>query len=119
MPAGRRIPGVRQMSDKSGWKWFWGFTAAFAAGMAYVFWGTWSPDVTFIQPDCGTVYPVDFFARKWREFCVGGSLVPWELRSLVGGPYAWQELQYAAAMYLAALGVVYYLKGRGLPPLAC
>ena len=107
------------MNGKKGWLWFWGFTAAFVAGMAYVFWGTWSADVTFIQPDCGTVHPVDFFARKWREFCGGGSLVPWELRSLLGGPYAWQELQYASAMYLAALGVVYYLKGRGLPPLAC
>lgn len=107
------------MNGKKGWLWFWGFTAAFAAGMAYVFWGAWSADVTFIQPDCGTVHPVDFFARKWREFCGGRSLVPWELRSLLGGPYAWQELQYASAMYLAALGVVYYLKGRGLPPLAC
>ena len=45
--------------------------------------------------------------------------MPGDLRFLLGGPYLWQELQYALAMYLAALGVVFYLKGRGLPPLAC
>ena len=45
--------------------------------------------------------------------------MPSDLRFLLGGPYVWQELQYALAMYLAALGVVYYLKGRGLGPLAC
>lgn len=104
---------------KSRWVWFCGFSALFAGAMAYVFWGTWSSDVTFIQPDCGIIYPADIMVQKWREFCGGGALVPWDLRSLLGGPYVWQELQYAAAMYLAALGVVYYLKGRGLPPLAC
>ena len=104
---------------KSRWMYFFGFSALFAGAMAYVFWGVWSSDVTFIQPDCATTYPADFIARKWREFCSGGSLVPWELRSLLGGPYVWQELQYAVAMYLASLGVVYYLNGRGLPPLAC
>ena len=87
--------------------------------MAYVFWGTWSADVTFVQPDCQIAYPADFLLRKWREFCGGGAFVPWELRFALGGPYLWQELQYAAAMYLAALGVVYYLKGRKLPPLSC
>ena len=45
--------------------------------------------------------------------------MPGDLRFLLGGPYMWQELQYALAMYLAALGVAFYLKGRGLPPLAC
>ena len=104
---------------KRQWMWFGGFTALFSLAVAYVFWGTWSPDVTFIQPDCAIVFHQDFFLRKWSEFCGGGPLVPWELRNLIGGPYVWQELQYAAAMYLAALGVVYYLKGRGLPPLAC
>lgn len=104
---------------KRQWIWLCGFTAVFAAAMAYVFWGTWSPDVAFVQPDSAVTYPVDFFSRKWHEFCGGGSLVPWELRYAFGGPYVWQELQYAAAMYLAALGVVYYLKGRCLPPLAC
>ncbi|MBQ3098076.1 MAG: hypothetical protein IJC66_07960, partial [Kiritimatiellae bacterium] len=71
---------------KSRWMWFCGFSALFAGAMAYVFWGAWSPDVAFIQPDCGITYPADFMARKWREFCGGGSLVPWELHKLLGGP---------------------------------
>ena len=104
---------------KRQWIWFGGFSALFALAVTYVFWGTWSPDVAFIQPDCAVAHPVDLFARKWSEFCAGGSFVPWELRYLAGGPYVWQELQYAVATYLAALGVAYYLKGRGLPLLAC
>ena len=99
--------------------WFVGFTAFFAALMAYVFWGTWSTAVSFVQPDQPLAYPSDFLLRKWREICGGGAFVPGDLRFLLGGPYVWQELQYALAMYLAALGVVFYLKGRGLPPLAC
>lgn len=104
---------------KRQWMWLSGFSALFSLVGAYVFWGTWSPDVTFIQPDCAIVYHCDFLVRKWMEFCAGGPLVPWDLRYVLGGPYAWQELQYVAAMYLAALGVVYYLKGRGLPNIAC
>ena len=99
--------------------WFLGFTASFAVAMAYVFWGTWSPEIAFVQPDQGVIYPADFLLRRWRDFCGGGTLVPGDLRFLLGGPYVWQELQYSLAMYLAALGVAYYLKGRRLPPLAC
>ena len=99
--------------------WFVGFTAFFAALMAFVFWGTWSPAVAFVQPDQPVTYPADFLLRKWREICAGGAFVPGDLRFLLGGPYVWQELQYALAMYLAALGLAFYLKGRGLPPLAC
>ena len=99
--------------------WFVGFTASFAVLMAFVFWGTWSPMVSFVQPDQPLAYPSDFLLRQWREVCAGRSFVPSDLRFLLGGPYVWQELQYALAMYLAALGVVFYLKGRGLPPLAC
>ena len=95
-----------------------GFTAFFAVLMAYVFWGTWSPAVSFVQPDQPVTYPADFLLRRWREICAGKAFVPGDLRFLLGGPYVWQELQYALAMYLAALGVVFYLKGRGLPPLA-
>ncbi len=98
--------------------WFVGFTAFFAVAVCCVFWGTWSPSVTFIQPDQATSYPADFLLRKWRDFCAGGAIVPGDLRFLLGGPYVWQELQYALAAYLAALGVAYYLKGRGIGPLA-
>ena len=99
--------------------WFVGFTAFFAALMAYVFWGTWSPDVAFVQPDQPVAHPADFLLRKWSDICGGGSFVPGDIRFLLGGPYVWQELQYAVAMYLAALGVAFYLKGRNLPHLAC
>lgn len=98
--------------------WFVGFTAFFAVAVCCVFWGTWSPAVTFVQPDQTTFYPADFLLRKWNDFCSGGVLVPGDLRFLLGGPYVWQELQYALAMYLAALGVAYYLKGRGVGPVA-
>ena len=101
-------------------KWLLGFTALFAVVMACVFWGTWSPAIAFVQPDQPTVFPADFLRQLWSDICGGGrACVPSDLRFLLGGPYVWQELQYALAMYLAALGVVYYLRGRGLGPLAC
>jgi len=103
---------------KSSWLWFAGFTAFFAVAVACVFWGTWSPEVAFVQPDQWVCYPADFLMQKWRDMCGGFAVVPGDLRFLLGGPYAWQELQYALAMYLAALGVAYYLKGRGVGPLA-
>ena len=107
------------MRNRSLW-WFVGFTAFFAVVMACVFWGTWSTAVAFVQPDQGVIYPADFLRQLWSDICGGGrACVPSDLRFLLGGPYVWQELQYALAMYLAALGVVYYLKGRGLGPLAC
>ena len=34
--------------------WFLGFSAAFAALAAFVFWGTWSPDVAPVMPDSPT-----------------------------------------------------------------
>lgn len=95
------------------------FTAFFWLAVTYVFWGTWSPEIAFIQPDQGVDYPADFISRIFTRVAAGGAFVPGDLRFLLGGPYVWQELQYALAMYLAALGVVYYLKGRSLPPLAC
>ena len=107
------------MRNRSLW-WFVGFTALFAVVMACVFWGTWSPAVAFVQPDQPVVFPADFLRQLWSDICGGGrACLPSDLRFLLGGPYVWQELQYALAMYLAALGVVYYLKGRGLGPLAC
>lgn len=98
---------------KANW-WFIGFTAFYAITLACVFWGTWSLTKTFIQPDCPVMHPADCFLRKWHDFCSGGTFVPGDLRFLIGGPYVWQELQYALAAYLAALGVAYYLKGRGV-----
>ena len=31
--------------------WFLGFTAVFAALAGFVFWGTWSSNFVFVQPD--------------------------------------------------------------------
>lgn len=96
---------------------FCAFAGLFAALAAYVFWGTWGLDVTFIQPDNGITHLPDAVARRFREFAVCGTpFVPADLRLLLGGAYAWQELQYAFAAFVAALGVAYYLRGRGVPP---
>ena len=94
--------------------WFLGFTAAFAALIAYVFWGTWSPDVVPVMPDTLTCYPATYLADTLRGFWETGRLIPDDLKVFVGGPWFWQELQYAFALYFAALGVVYYCRGRGL-----
>ena len=106
-------------SPKSSLLWFAGFTAVFAVAMGCVFWGTWSASIAFVQPDQVVAYGADYLGDMWRRICKGDAFVPFDLHLLLGGPYVWQELSYAFAMYMAALGVVYYLKGRGLPPLAC
>ncbi len=95
---------------------FCAFAGLFAALAAYVFWDTWGLDVTFIQPDNGITHLPDAVARRFREFFMGSSaFVPADLRLLLGGPYMWQELQYAVAAFVAGLGVAYYLRGRGVP----
>ena len=94
--------------------WFLGFSAAFAALIAYVFWGTWSPDVVPVMPDTLTCYPATYLADTLRGFWESGRLIPDDLKVFLGGPWLWQELQYAFALYFAALGVVYYCRGRGL-----
>ena len=62
-----------------------------------------------------TGYVADF-VRGW---IANGKFVPWDLTAFVGSPYLWQELQYAVAAYFAALGLAYYLRGRGLSRLSC
>ena len=94
--------------------WFLGFTAAFAALIGYVFWGTWSPDVAPVMPDALTCYPSTYLADTLRRFWETGRFIPDDLKVFLGGPWVWQELQYAFALYFAALGVVYYCRGRGL-----
>ena len=94
--------------------WFLGFSATFAALIAYVFWGTWSPDVVPVMPDTLTCYPATYLADTLRGFWETGRLIPDDLKVFVGGPWFWQELQYAFALYMAALGVVYYCRGRGM-----
>lgn len=94
------------------------FTGVYALALAFIFWGAWSMNAAPVAPDCATVHPVNdasaWLARVWA----GCDFVPSDLMHVIGGMYFWQELQFALAAWLAALGVAYYLRGRGLSPLA-
>ena len=105
--------------SRRGWFWFAGFTAAFAALVAFVFWGTWSLDFVPVMPDAPTSFAPDDAARTLRSFLEGGRFIPFDIISFIGSPYLWVELKYALALYLAALGMAWFCRGRGLPPLAC
>ena len=93
---------------------FIALTALYAACMGYIFWGTWALDKAPVEPDNPIIYPVDEAARWFRALLAGGDFVPSDLMHVLGGMYFWQELQYALAGYLAALGLMFYLRGRGL-----
>jgi hypothetical protein len=90
------------------------FTALYVVCMGGIFWGTWSLDKAPIEPDNATFYPIDEMARWFRELVAGHDFVPSDLMHVIGSMYFWQELQYALAGYLAALGLMFYLRGRGL-----
>ena len=101
-----------RIGDRTGW--FLAFSVVFAALAGYVFWGTWSPDVAPVMPDAWTTYPATQLSDLLRGFWESGRFIPDDLKTFLGGPWVWQELQYAFAIYFAALGVVYYCRGRGL-----
>ena len=105
-----------RLSDKH--RWFLGFTAVFAVMTAFVFWGAWSLDFTFVMPDAPTVPSPDWFSEFWRRWCTEGKFHPTNALFLLGSQYFWQELFYAVADYCAALAVFYFLRGRGLGRLA-
>ncbi len=94
---------------------FLAFTALYAACMAFIFWGTWALDKAPVEPDNAIFYPINDGAKWFADVCAGGRFVPSDLMHVIGGMYFWQELQYALAAYLAALGVVFYLRGRRVP----
>ncbi len=98
--------------------WFLGFTAVFAALAGFVFWGTWSTDFAPVMPDCPFVYGPGYAAGVFRGMFESGKFVPADIYRFLGSPYFWQELQYALALYCAALGMAYYCRGRGLSRLA-
>ena len=98
--------------------WFLAFTAVFAALAGFVFWGTWSPDVAPVMPDCATTHSANWISDWIRGFCENGKFVPDDLKVFLCSPYYLQEFQYAFAAYCAALGLAYFLRGRGLSPLA-
>lgn len=99
---------------KSSRKWFAAFVATFAAAAACVFWGTWSLDMVPVMPDCPASFPVDYvedWLRGWHE---DGKFIPSDLIVFLGDPYFWVELRYVFATFCAALGMGYFLRGRGL-----
>ena len=100
------------------WGWFAAFTAVFAVCAAVVFWGTWSPEMAPVMPDCPTSYPVHWFRAWLVGWLENGKFAPAEAINWIGSPYIWTEFQYAFAAYMSALGMVYFLLGRGLPRVA-
>ena len=98
--------------------WFAAFTAVFAVCAAFVFWGTWSTDMAPVMPDCPTSYPVHWFRAWLVGWLENGKFAPAEAINWIGSPYIWTEFQYAFAAYMAALGLAYFLRGRGLPRVA-
>ena len=98
--------------------WFLAFTAVFAALAGFVFWGTWSLDMVPVMPDAEICYPHDHAYRCLRSIMESCKFHPLDVRNLLGIPYFWQELRYVMSLYLAALGMVYFCRGRGLGRLA-
>ncbi len=90
------------------------FTIVYAFALAAIFWGTWSPDRAPVAPDCATTYAVNDAAAWLASVWAGKDFIPSDLMHVIGGMYFWQELQFALAAWLAALGIVFYLRGRGL-----
>jgi len=100
------------------WGWFAAFTAVFAVCAAYVFWGTWSTDMAPVMPDCPTSYPAHWFREWLRGWLENGKFAPSDAINWIWSPYIWTEFQYAFAAYMAALGMAYFLLGRGLSRVA-
>lgn len=108
----------QKIGKSDNFRWFLGFTAFFWALMVWVFWGAWSPDAAFVQPDQAIHYPIDEFSRFFSDLASGGRFIPSDLFHILGGMALYQEFAYALAAYLAALAMAFYLRGRGLCPLA-
>ena len=105
------------------WGWFLAFTAVFAVLAAFVFWGCWSVCVTFVAPDDPisflTAYD-DIVTSWWNGFLTTGMMQPTDIlwSGLLGNPLFCRELKYVVSIYCAALGMAYFLRGRGLSHLA-
>ncbi|MCR5413371.1 MAG: hypothetical protein K6F50_01420 [Kiritimatiellae bacterium] len=98
----------------SKWGSFLAFAALFAAGAGFVFWGTWSMDLVPIMPDCPTSFPADYAEEWMRGWNRSGKFVPGDIIAFIGSPYFWVELRYVLPVFFAALGMAYFLRGRGL-----
>ena len=103
--------------------WFLGFTAVFAVLAGFVFWGTWSMDFAPVMPDDTGLVPQTYcevVSTWWRNFLSGGRIQPTDVlwSGLLVSPYFCKELKFAVALYLAALGLAWFLRGRGLSRLS-
>jgi len=94
------------------------FTAVFAVLAGFVFWGTWSLDVVPVMPDHPTTHAADHLSRFLDQWLTHGKFIPGDAIEFLGSPYFWQELKYVLSLYFAALGLAYFCRGRGLPPVA-
>ena len=106
------------MQKKTKYLYFPAFTALFAALAGLVFWGTWSPNITPVMPDAEITYPVDRAFRCLRYALESGRFQPFDIFNFLIDSYWWQELRYVVSLYLAALGMVYFCRGRSLGRLA-
>ena len=106
------------MRLKPKYAWFLAFIAVFAVLAGFVFWGTWSIGFAPVMPDCPTSYPVHWFRAWLAGWLENGKFAPAEAINWIGSPYLWTEFQYAFAAYMSGLGLVYFLRGRGLPRVA-
>ncbi len=97
---------------------FWAFAAVFAVAVGWLFAGAWSADLAPVMPDCAVSFPRRWLAARGGEWLANGKFVPDDLLVLLGGPYVWQELRYAVALFAAALGLAWFLRGRGLSRLS-
>lgn len=94
------------------------FTGVYALALGAIFWGTWSLDLAPVAPDCPSTYAVNDASAWLTSVLRGRDFIPSDLMHVVGGMYFWQELQFALAAWLAALGVAFYLRGRNLSHVA-
>ncbi len=97
---------------------FLAFTAFFAVLAGVVFWGTWSLDTAPVMPDHPVSWSLNHVEQWVRGWLTTGKFVPGDALVFLGSPYFWQELKYVLALYCAALGMAYFLRGRGLSRLA-
>ena len=101
--------------------WFTAFTAVFAAAAVYIFLGTWSTAVVPVMPDAPWNFrdwssTIEGFVRNWFTT---GKFVPDDLKVFLASPWVLAEFQYVFAAYMAALGMAYFLRGKGLSLPAC
>ena len=112
-----------QLKNKTGLAWLLAFVGVFAALAAFVFWGTWSMDVAPVMPDDPYRWSsssAEAWSNFWKGFLSSGKVIPTDVfwSGLIISPYFCQELKYVSGVFLSALGLIYFLRGRGLSHLA-